>query len=51
MIKIDVLNVEEKDREDFEDKIIQVIKQNYEGHIKTNNSLELFTDKNKCSCS
>ena len=50
MINIDVLNVEEKDREEFEDKIIQVIKQNYEGHIKTNNSLELFTDKNKCSC-
>jgi hypothetical protein len=50
VIKIDVLNVGEKDREDFEDKIIQIIKQNYEGHIKTNNSLELFTDKNKCSC-
>ena len=50
MIKIYVLNVGEKEREDFEDEIIQIIKQNYEGHIKTNNSLELFTDKNKCSC-
>jgi len=49
VIKIDVLNVGEKDREGFEDKIIQIIKQKYEGHIKTNNSLELFTDKNKCS--
>ena len=50
MIKIDVLNVGEEDRKDFEDKIIQIIKQKYECHIKTNNSLELFKDKIKCSC-
>ena len=50
VVKFEVFNALEIDEEVFEEKIIQVINQKIEGHIKTNNLIELDTDKKKFSC-